>query len=77
MESEPQVDPQPTVEAPPCRHLRSKGMYIYTDGNYSPHDSYDNTIYWCLRSMKSFGPDDEQVHREFCCDRSRSCYEET
>ncbi len=60
----------------PCRHLRSKGMYVYTDG-YDPnaHGDYDNTIYWCLKSMKSFGPDDEQVDREYCCDSSRSCYE--
>lgn len=36
--------------AVPCRHLRSKGMYVYTDGsNENRHEDYDNTIYWCLR----------------------------
>lgn len=59
----------------PCRHLRSKGMYIYTDGQDHSHDQYDNTIYWCLRSMKSFGPDDDQVDRESCCDGGRTCHE--
>ncbi len=52
-------------------------MYIYTDGTHARNDDYDNTIYWCLRSMKSFGPDDEQVHHEFCCDPSRPCHEPT
>jgi hypothetical protein len=62
--------------AVPCRHLRSKGMYVYTDGsNENRHDDYDNTIYWCLRSMKGFGPDDEMVDRESCCDAGRSCYQ--
>jgi hypothetical protein len=52
-------------------------MYVYTDGSPSDHGDYDNTIYWCLRSMKSFGPDDEMVNREACCDASRTCYEPT
>ncbi len=60
----------------PCRHLRSKGMYIYTDGHGGQdHDDYDNTAYWCLKSMKNFGPDDELVGRHECNDQSRNCYE--
>lgn len=75
------TDPTPTPEvhppapAAPCRHLRNKGMYVYTDGSGSRHDDYDNTIYWCLKSMKGFGPDDEMVDRESCSDSSRSCYQ--
>jgi hypothetical protein len=66
--------PEPT--APPCRHLRSKGMYVYTDGKGGqPHDDYDNTIYWCLRTMKEFGPDDETVAGPECQNPSRTCYE--
>lgn len=61
--------------AVPCRHLRNKGMYVYTDGNVPEHEGYDNTIHWCLRSMKSFGPDDDVVDRESCCDPKRACHE--
>ena len=58
-----------------CEHLRHKGMYVYTDGSGQDHSDYDNTIYWCLKSMKSFGPDDDMVDRQACCDAARSCYE--
>ena len=30
------------------------------------HDGYDNTIYWCLETMKGYGPDDDYVNREEC-----------
>lgn len=70
----PVVEPAPA--APPCRHLRNKGMYVYTDGaGGQAHDGYDNTIYWCLQSMKGFGPDDELVGVPDCHDPARSCYE--
>ena len=67
----------PIVEtSTPCRHLRNKGMYVYTDGlGGESHGDYDNTIYWCLKTMKGFGPDDEYVSREDCCDVNRACYE--
>lgn len=69
--------PPPTYQQTgnPCRYLRNKGMYVYTDGPSESHGDYDNTIYWCLRSMKAFGPDRDEVHREHCCDPARSCYE--
>jgi hypothetical protein len=68
----------PIVEqaAPVCRHLRSAGMYLYSDGQERETDAgYDNTAYWCLKSFKSFGPDDEMVGRSECRDPSRTCYE--
>ncbi len=68
----PVVDPS----TPPCRHLRNKGMYVYTDGlGRESHDGYDNTIYWCLHTMKGFGPDDDLVAGDDCRNTSRSCYE--
>jgi len=73
-------DELPVVETagPPCRHLRNKGMYVYTDGlGGESHDDYDNTIYWCLQTMKDLGPDDDTVGGEECCRTSRSCYEPT
>lgn len=71
--------PLPTMPtAAMCRHLRSKGMYVYTDGQSAPsHDDYDNTIYWCLKTMKGFGPDDDQVNGHECRNPERSCYEPT
>ena len=62
----------------PCRHLRHKGMFVYTDGSDGEtHDDYDNTVYWCLKTMKGFGPDDDLVGAEECCSTARSCYEPT
>jgi hypothetical protein len=77
--SDDSLNPElPVVQAIPCRHLRSKGMYVYTDGSQDhTHEDYDSSIYWCLQTMKGFGPDDDQVHREDCCNSSRSCYEPT
>lgn len=62
--------------APTCRHLRYKGMYVYTDGlDREAHEDYDNTIHWCLATLKDFGPDDALVGRLDCCNPSRKCYE--
>jgi hypothetical protein len=75
--SEAEEDPLPIVDLsiPLCRNLRNKGMYVYTDGGGGEHGDYDNTIYWCLQTMKSFGPDDEQVDAHECRAPDRSCYE--
>lgn len=59
----------------PCRHLRNKGMYVYQDGSGEPHDDYDNTVYWCVKTMKGYGPDDEMVGRDDCTIPERTCYE--
>ena len=67
----PVVDPP----APVCRHLRNKGMYVYTDGQTDEHADYDNTVYWCLQTMKDFGPDNEPVGGPDCRNSARSCYE--
>ena len=75
---EPSSPPAPTAPASPCRHLRSKGMYVYTDGqSFDEHADYDNTIFWCLKTMKSFGPDDDPVHADDCRNPARTCYEPT
>ncbi len=60
----------------PCRHLRSKGMYVYSDsGHDGSHADYDNTAFWCLKTMTNFGPDDDLVCREDCHRAGRSCHE--
>ena len=68
----PAIDPN----APACRHLRHKGMFVYSDGlGGETHDGYDNTVYWCFRTMKSFGPDDDFVNGLDCRNCTRPCYE--
>jgi hypothetical protein len=63
-------------QAGPCRHLRSPGIYLYADEQTRPaNDDYDNTQYWCLKTLRSFGPDDEIVNRTQCGNASRNCYE--
>jgi hypothetical protein len=69
-------EPVDLTQVSPCRHLRSKGMYVYTDGSDEGTEEDDNsTVYWCLQTMKGFGPDDDLVGRRECCAPSRSCYE--
>jgi hypothetical protein len=73
-----QPDELPVIQQPssPCRHLRNKGMYVYTGGGQEEtEDDYDSTNYWCFETMKSFGPDDQFVGGRQCRDSSRSCYE--
>jgi hypothetical protein len=68
----------PVVNEPsvPCRHLRTKGMYVYTDGSAEESDDdYDTSVYWCFNTMKNFGPDDESVSKRDCRSPERTCYE--
>ena len=76
--ADPSTAPDSGAETPsaPCRHLRNKGMFVYNDGDGGTgHDDYDNTIFWCVKTMKGFGPDDEMVGRDDCRTPERSCYE--
>ena len=60
----------------PCRNLRNKGACTSTTASTArSHDDYDNTVYWCVKTMKGFGPDDEMVTREDCTLPERTCYE--
>ncbi|WP_165226540.1 hypothetical protein [Aquisphaera insulae] len=73
----PDRDDEPAAPpAPRCRHLRSQGMYVFTDGRpRDRRDDCDTTIYWCVKTLKGYGPDDEMVARDDCCQPARSCYE--
>jgi hypothetical protein len=74
--TEPNLLPVVEQPAPPCRHLRSKGMYVYTGVQESElEDDYDSTNYWCFETMKTFGPDDQGVGGRECRNSSRPCYE--
>jgi len=63
-----------TTELVPCRHLRSKAMYVY-ENDLDELGGHDNSIYWCLQTMKNFGPDDEHVNGRDCRSPGRACYE--
>ncbi len=73
----PAPSPGPSP-GPPCRQLRSSGMYVHTDGRDDGRgDDVDNSLYWCMTTMKDYGPDNEQVEGRACRDPQRSCYLET
>jgi hypothetical protein len=68
------------VKGAPCRKLRSKGMYVYTDviiNDDTDDDENDCTDYWCLETMRGVGPDDALVNRSECRNTARGCYEPT
>ena len=75
-EDEGSADPGSSEPGPPCRQLRFKGMYVYTDDSASEEPlDYDNTIFWCQKTLKDIGPDDGFVGREDCRETARRCYE--
>ena len=51
-------------------------MYIF-DGrpDGTDDDDYEPSAFWCLQTMKAFGPDDDLVGRRECRDCGRPCYE--
>jgi hypothetical protein len=61
---------------PPCRHLRRNSSFIFTDGlRDDDSDDESSSTFWCLHTMKGFGPDDGFVDRVDCRRTGRSCYE--
>lgn len=70
--------PKPTsrlVNASHCEHLRHKGMYVFSvpdPEEFKYYPEHDATVYWCLKTMKAIGPDDQPVHAD-CCNESRGC----
>jgi len=51
-------------------------MYVYTDDSGSEESSdYDNTIFWCQKTLRDIGPDHGIVGREDCRETVRGCYE--
>ncbi len=58
-----------------CRHLRTK-TWLAPDafGQGDPRRSPSTAQYWCLRTMRSDGPDGDLVLPEECTDE-RICFE--
>jgi hypothetical protein len=68
--------PSSSPPGPPCRYLRSKGMYVYTDDTAAEDQAdHDNTIFWCQKTLNDIGPDQGFVGRDDCRETSRGCYE--
>jgi hypothetical protein len=68
---------KPAVSSLPCRHLRTKRMYIPALAeNALDHEAHpdDQSFYWCNRTLAALGLDDNQVH-PCVCQPGRSCYE--
>lgn len=58
-----------------CRHLRTKTWYV--PDSHAERDvsrSSATTQYWCLKTMRSDGPDGAPALAEDCTDE-RSCFE--
>ena len=58
-----------------CRHLRTKTWFSpYAFGEGDPRQSPSTAQYWCLRTMRSNGPDGDLALPEECTDE-RVCFE--
>jgi len=66
-----------SVRSVPCRHLRTKRMYIpaLAEGALDlEQGSHDQSFYWCNKTLTAIGLDDKQVHP--CdCQPGRTCHE--
>jgi len=66
---------QPVAQAGErCRSLRCNGMYLQGSLGDSDHISGDGN-FWCSRTQRIFGPDDQLVGDGVCRHPGRSCYE--
>lgn len=68
----------PVVEAQSerCRSLRCKGMYLNYGLGQGERVAGDGN-FWCAKTQRIFGPDDQLVGEGVCRHTGRSCYEET
>lgn len=57
-----------------CYYLRTKTDYVAT-GNAASNSWLTSSPkqYWCVRTMKPLGPDDQPVD-EHLCHKGRSCF---
>lgn len=61
------------VNQPRCRHLLSKGLYINAGLPEGQHLVGDGN-FWCARTQRFLGPDQELCDHEHCTSPSRDCY---
>ena len=69
---------QPTqATSQPCRHLRTKRMYIpaLAEGALDlEQDTNDQSFYWCNKTLSALGRDDRPAH-PCVCQPGRTCHE--
>ena len=73
------AEKSPEAEIPPserCRSLRCKGMYLNYGLGENERVAGDGN-FWCAKTQRIFGPDDQLVGDGVCRHTGRSCYEET
>jgi hypothetical protein len=71
----PQVaESQATVQGDRCRSLCCKGMYLNYGLGQSERVAGDGN-FWCAKTQRIFGPDDQLVGDGVCRHTGRSCYE--
>ena len=58
---------------PPCRRLRSKGMFVLSEPDPTVPSGGDGFC-WCTHSMNCLGPDGQVADAE-SCQPGRDCYE--
>jgi hypothetical protein len=73
--SKPAGDAKREADPLLCRHLRTK-TWLAPDafGQGDPRQSPSTAQYWCLRTMRSSGPDGDLAVPEECTDE-RICFE--
>ena len=62
------------IQGERCRSLRCKGMYL----NYGLAEAdrvAGDGHFWCAKTQRIFGPDDQYVGDGQCRDDGRSCFE--
>jgi hypothetical protein len=66
----------PSTASMPCRHLRTKKMYIpaLAASALDHEDTNDQSFYWCNKTLGALGRDDAPVH-PCSCQPGRSCHE--
>jgi len=67
----------PQTDTPRCKYIHCKSMIVYGEDFASDPDYLAGmTDFWCLRTSKSLGPDDDVVNMEECSTATRPCYQE-
>lgn len=57
-----------------CLKLLSKGMYINA-GLPAGQEVTGDGYFWCGKTLRSYGPDDQLCNVEDCMNSNRTCFE--
>jgi len=71
---QPSEQQLPAEQGERCRSLRCKGMYLNYGLGETERVAGDGN-FWCAKTQRIFGPDDQLVGDGVCRHSGRSCYE--